>query len=553
MSAPTNPRSTRSRNGSGLYPRRLGDYELIEEIGRGAMGRVFRATELRSGREVAVKILAPGLMGDREVVGRFRHEAQAAAGLDHPGIVQVYEQGEAAGTLYFAMQLVSGKSLADLLFDRVRLPPEQVLSLAVQAAEALAHAHRAGVTHRDIKPANLITDRDGHCMIADFGVALATAQTRLTRSGESLGSPHYMAPEAIRGEEPDGRNDLYSLGIVLFEALTGEKPYPGRSFMAVFQAHLAEPLPHVRELDRTLPEELDRIVAHLMAKDREDRYQTAEELASDLRRMALGETNALDSHRIESAALSEAPVREGGHGTSARRLLLGFILVALAVAAVVYVATTRPWQSSRPPLVGEEAIFHEPTTTPDAATALDPPQSPDPTEEMATTALPSTAEPGPEAPAPAPAARPEPEKTTPAPLPGVLILASDYPTTVRFRGRTVDVSLPNAPLELAPGRYELQLEAPSVFYRATHSIEIRSGERTRLRLPMTTTVKVAASPSRCRVRLDGQDLGFVPLTLDLVLGRHRFEFEWQHLGVTSSFEREVTAETARVFATANPY
>lgn len=288
-----------------MIGQRLGDFELVEELGRGSMGAVYAALRCSDGHRVALKVLAPGLAASEEFVQRFEREARATARLDHPGIVAARDLGHDESVYYFTMQLVSGRSLEDLLLDYPRLEPSWVSSLGIQVARALGYAHGEGLLHRDVKPGNLLIDEGGRCLVTDFGIALAEAESRLTRTGQRLGSPDYTAPEIIRGEPVDGRSDLYSLGIVLFQTLTGELPYRGASPFDVFALHVEGPLARTRDLDAAIPETLDRIVARLMARNPDDRHQTGEELAEDLLRSTGGEVPALSL--TPAAAPARAP------------------------------------------------------------------------------------------------------------------------------------------------------------------------------------------------------------------------------------------------------
>lgn len=325
--------------------RRLGKYDLVEEIGRGAMGEVYRGVDRSSGREVAVKVLAPQLAADSDLVKRFEREARATARLEHPGIVKGYDLGAEEGTHYFAMQLVAGESLEEVFFDRGRLEPSEVAALGIQVAQALSYAHGEGLVHRDIKPGNLLIDPSGNCLLTDFGIALAAVDTRLTRVGESLGSPHYLAPELVGGGEPDARSDLYSLGVVLFQALTGELPYPGANALAVLRELLEAPLRRTREVDASVPEEMDRVIAKLMAQSPEERYQGGAEVAGDLLRWSGGETPSLSSSGVgergsNPPVATPAPASVEPRAVARRRypvrIVLGLLLLALAIALARY-------------------------------------------------------------------------------------------------------------------------------------------------------------------------------------------------------------------------
>ena len=208
----------------------IGPYRIEELLGRGGMGVVYRATDLRLGRSVALKLLSPELSGDARFRARFERESQLAASIDHAGIVPVYEAGDADGLLYIAMRYVDGSDLAQLLRREGPLEPSRAIELVGQLAEALDAAHARGLIHRDVKPSNALVAREGpreHVYLADFGLTQTSGPDSVTASGQVVGTVAYMAPEVIRGEQPGAAADVYALGCVLFECLTGEVPFTG--------------------------------------------------------------------------------------------------------------------------------------------------------------------------------------------------------------------------------------------------------------------------------------------------------------------------------------
>jgi hypothetical protein len=267
--------------------RRVGKFELREELGSGSFGTVFRALDTELGREVALKILRAGRFAGAEDTERFLREARSAAQLKHPGIVSLFEAGRTEdGVCYLVEELVRGSTLADRLRDGP-LDPRAAARLVAEVAEALDAAHRLGVVHRDVKPSNVILDPDGRPHVTDFGLAKRDADdaTTMTPDGEVLGTPAYMSPEQARGESHrvDARSDVYSLGVVLYELLTGERPFRGNRRMLILQVLQDEPRPP-RRLNDKVPRDLETVCLKAMAKAPARRYPTARELADDLRR-----------------------------------------------------------------------------------------------------------------------------------------------------------------------------------------------------------------------------------------------------------------------------
>ena len=267
--------------------KRFGRYEIVAELGRGAMGVVYKALDPQIGRTVAVKTVS--LLGqepdeEKEFRLRFNHEAQAAGRLHHPGIVAIFDVGENPenGDPYIVLEYVAGESLNRILAREKKLPLGTALQLVEEVAEALDYAHAQGVIHRDVKPGNILLTEDGHAKIADFGIAKLNL-AHFTLPGKVLGTPAYMSPEQLSGEGVDGRSDLFSLGVILYAMVTGHSPFQGNSATTVcFKVANREPVA-ASALDLTLPRELDEVIARAMAKNPEERYQRGAELAEDVR------------------------------------------------------------------------------------------------------------------------------------------------------------------------------------------------------------------------------------------------------------------------------
>ena len=263
----------------------LGRYVIDSEIGRGAMGVVFKATDTVLQRTVAVKTVNMALEKDHadKYEARFYQEARAAGGLNHPNIVTVYDAGKAGDVVYMAMEYIQGVELRTLFVEGQPMGVPQALSIAAQVAEGLGYAHQQGVVHRDVKPANIMVVSEGPVKITDFGIARMRASADLTQTGVMLGSPKYMSPEQVIGKRADHRSDIFSLGVILYEMLTGAAPFSGENVTALMYqiVNFAPPAPST--VNRQVPEMLDFVVAKMLAKPLDERYQDAREAARDLR------------------------------------------------------------------------------------------------------------------------------------------------------------------------------------------------------------------------------------------------------------------------------
>jgi serine/threonine protein kinase len=219
------------------------EYDIIEELGRGGMAMVYRAKDRQLEREVAVKVLPFSLAFDTEFVERFQREARTAAQLEHPNIIAIYRVGRSGRVIYFVMKFLRGGSLSTLLAHRKKLTPPEIRRLLLEAGSALGYAAQRGIVHRDIKPDNIMFDEFGQSVLTDFGIAKAASGQKLTGTGMSIGTPHYMSPEQARAQPIDGRSDIYSLGIVAYQCLTGTVPYDGEDSFSIGYKHITEPIP----------------------------------------------------------------------------------------------------------------------------------------------------------------------------------------------------------------------------------------------------------------------------------------------------------------------
>lgn len=274
------------------------DYTIEGELGHGGMATVYRATERSLDREVALKVLPFSLAHDEQFVERFQREARTAAKLEHPNIIPIYRVGKSGDVIYFAMKLLKGKSLGDVLSERGSLPPEEIRELLKQCAGALGYAAHHGIVHRDIKPDNIMYSERGVVVLTDFGIAKAATGSRLTGTGMAIGTPYYMSPEQARAQTVDGRSDLYSLGVVGYQCLEGSVPFDGEDSFSIGYKHIMEEVPEP-DLETADQRALFAVIRRMMAKDPADRYQNAEEMVA-----------ALEGREVETAAATAPSAAE---------------------------------------------------------------------------------------------------------------------------------------------------------------------------------------------------------------------------------------------------
>ena len=322
------------------------EYEILEELGRGGMAIVFKAREKQLDRDVAIKVLPFSLAFDKEFVERFQREARTSAKLEHPSIIPIYRVGKSGRVIYFVMKFLRGKPLSSVLAARGTLPPPEIRQILVQVARALAYAHKSGIVHRDIKPDNIMFDEHGLAVVTDFGIAKAASGGKLTGTGMSIGTPHYMSPEQARAQALDGRSDIYSLGVVGYQSLTGRVPFDGEDSFSIGYKHIMEeiPTPPLETYDqRTVFE----VIRKMMAKAPDDRFQSADDLVQVLEAggglaavgLATAATKAIPSLagvRMASALTTPLPRVSGepGAGDHHRRSVAAGIALWVVVLAI---------------------------------------------------------------------------------------------------------------------------------------------------------------------------------------------------------------------------
>jgi len=322
----------------GLIGKTIGGYQILEQIGEGGMATVFKAYQPSLDRYVAVKILPRHLSQEPGFSKRFNREARAVAKLEHPHILPIYDSGMEEGLSYIVMRYIDAGTLKDLMEQPLSL--KQISDLIDQIAAALDQAHEQGYVHRDVKPSNVLLDRESWALLSDFGLAkMMEGSEHITATGVGVGTPAYMSPEQGRGDKVDHRTDVYSLGVVLYEMMTGQVPYHAETPMAVVFKHIYEPLPLPRDINPEIPETIERILLKALAKDPEDRYQSAGEMAEALRESIQG----LESKALQAVTADQVPTviereREGGLLRRIRsRQLLWLIPVVAIILGIIFV------------------------------------------------------------------------------------------------------------------------------------------------------------------------------------------------------------------------
>jgi serine/threonine-protein kinase len=500
-----------------MVTHRLGRYEILGELGRGAMGVVYRARDPIIDRVVALKTINLALTGAAlaSFEERFFQEARSAGRLNHPNIVTIYDAGKADGVAYIAMEFLEGTSLREILDEHPPLSVPRILETVAQVARGLAYAHENGVVHRDIKPANIIVLKNRRPKITDFGIARLGEADGL--ASERAGSPKYMSPEQIRGDVTlDGRSDVFSLGTVLYEMLTGKPPFAGETVMEIMQAVLEHTPPVPSVVDAHVPPELDGVVMRMLAKRPDDRYPSARSLFRELRRVdenfaaRAGEPSGATAAAPEPDALVAPPPKAAVDpgdktlviGSAAppprhwrRAAMFGAIAGAIAVIAMIPLKLQyNDANATRGAAAPAPVVAAAPAPEPPPAETVAPPPAPEPPPA----ATPAKPEPPKKAAAPRPARKPQPAPAAvapaPPPEPTVVLAAAPPPPPVApppqtatllltvspwgevyVDGRRRGIASPVASIEVPPGRYRVEIRNSSApTYVAT--VTVRAGD-----------------------------------------------------------------------------
>lgn len=345
---------------------KIGKYSIDGVLGKGAMGIVYKGVDPLIGRTVAIKTIRFDVIDSSfkqdEAIKRFTREAQSAGILSHPNIVTIYDVGKAEGLTYIAMEYIEGRSLEELIVSRKKFPLDEIINIITQIGDALDYAHRKGIVHRDIKPGNILIDKEGNTHLCDFGIARIETSD-LTQTGTSLGTPNYMSPEQIAGKKADNRSDIFSVGVILYELLTNEKPFPGDNLTTVLYKIINEdPLP-LKTFDKKLPDGLDHTVLKALAKAPESRYQSCRELTEDLINYSKYEDMPLPERRETEGEITKTEVVPEFQKEKKNKplliLVVSMMTVVVAVIAFIFLFMNK---STLPDSSGDSASLPPPTT-----------------------------------------------------------------------------------------------------------------------------------------------------------------------------------------------
>jgi serine/threonine protein kinase len=543
---------------------RIGRYKIVRELGRGAMGVVYHAIDPNIGRPVAIKTIQLGVGRKPEEQERLRErlfrEARSAGILSHPGIVTIYDvehQGEIA---YIAMEYVDGPTLDHVLSEQPSIPPPKLFSVLAQTAVALDYAHQKGIVHRDIKPANIMIAADGTSKITDFGIAKVTASDQLTMTGAIVGTPHYMSPEQVQGQAVDGRSDQFSLAVIAYEALTGEKPYTGEHLTTVVYKIVTEEPPAPHRLNPSLSGPIDTVLRKSLAKKPDARYRTCQEFIDALEKAcaatkgwkvmprggSLNEPTVADSAPPPGMTLPRGvkPSRLGDTTVTSPRTtastggFLKFLLAALVIGGLVALIALQapPWLASigKQPAATEEARTVKPPEAVKASPKEEPAQPPPPRDDSKPSALaPSVAAVEPKQ---APAA---PTPTTAVTVQPIVIISSPGGAKAMLDNRADAVCTTPCSVDAAPGRHLIAVSMEG--YQPEHREVDVGGSPVELpaiilRAP-GGTLMLTSVPSGAAVQVNGKPTGkTTPTQLTLAPGSYKITVDLEGRQATQTVQ-----------------
>lgn len=549
---------------------KAGRYQIVGELGRGSMGIVYQGFDPVIGRTVAIKTMLPeGLSPQefQEYKARFQREAMAAGILAHPNIITVYDFGEDNGTLYLAMEFLEGKSLEKIVQEKTVLPIETILPIYDQVCGALDHAHRNKIVHRDVKPANIMILHNGLVKMTDFGIAKMMAMG-MTQAGQILGTPNYMSPEQVKGRQIDGRSDIFSLGVILYELVTGEKPFGGQNITTVIYKIINEnPIPP-RELDASIPAGLSYVISKALAKNADERYQTCREMAEDLRNYrnlggaAIGESTVIikaapvpveaeelppafpaqtlplraSQPQRAPAAVDEAPIASPisiqmippppprRQSIPQIAWVLGALLVVAIMGVIAYFSVIGP---SKPSVVPSPVVNVNPGQNPQApsspSTQSAPPVAATETTPATQPATPKAAEVPPKAEM---AAKQEPRAHAAGAKVGQLMVnANVNGASISVDGRSDPSWLtPYTIPDLPAGSHNVRISLDG-YESFQQSVRIEGGQTSDIMGNLSSPraeVDIITVPAAVEVLIDGKSYGPSPVRATLALGNHTY-------------------------------
>jgi serine/threonine-protein kinase len=549
---------------------KTGRYEIVAELGRGSMGVVYQGFDPVIGRTVAIKTMLTEGLGPQEFneyKARFQREAMAAGILAHPNIITVYDFGEDNGVLYLAMEFLEGKSLEKIAQEQSVLPVETILPIFDQVCGALDHAHRNKIVHRDIKPANIMILQNGLVKVTDFGIAKMMG-LGMTQAGQILGTPNYMSPEQVKGRQIDGRSDIFALGVILYELVTGEKPFGGQNITTVIYKIINEnPIPP-RELDASIHAGLNYVISKALAKNIDERYQTCRELAEDLRNYKnLGSATAgqgtvvlkaapLPLEAVEPApptpnqtmplpasAPQAAPVTVADTPIdspinihmipppAARRQgipqiawVLGAVLVVAIMGGIAYLKVVRPRNQAPPAVVTAPVATQSPAQNPE--TAVTPAtQAPATTPEPAATQPAATSKPAENQPTTEAVSQPPPRTTTAAKMGQLMVSANVTGARISVDGQSDPSWLtPHTIPNLTAGTHNVTISMNG-YDNFQQPVTITGGQTTPLTGNLsapTADFGVTTRPSGVEVLINGKSYGPSPVRVNLPPGNYTY-------------------------------
>jgi tRNA A-37 threonylcarbamoyl transferase component Bud32 len=530
---------------------RIGRYKIVGELGRGAMGVVYHAIDPNIGRSVAIKTIHFGAGRKPEEQNRLRErlfrEARSAGILSHPGIVTIYDVEQQGELAYIAMEFVDGPTLDQVLSDAQPIPPERMFSILGQTSVALDYAHQKGIVHRDIKPANIMIARDGTAKIADFGIAKITAADQLTMTGNIVGTPHYMSPEQVQGQPVDGRSDQFSLAVIAFEMLTGEKPYAGEHLTTVVYKIVAEEPAAPHRLNPTIGVAIESVLRKSLAKKPDLRYATCQEFAGALEKAcasskgwktmprggSLNEPTMVDS--AKPVAMLPPARRARAEATTtperAERRTAGFLPFLLAILVAAGLLALIGWQAA-PWLSNQVQATKTPAPPPAApappATATAPvpvPAEPKPSPMPPPATTPAETAGTPPAPTEKPPAKPAPAIAATQP---VSIISSPAGATATLDGNPEKACKAPCSLDAQRGRHTIAITMPG--YQIEHrDVDVESSPVETLPVilrPLGGTLLLASVPAGAAISVNGRPIPQVtPAQIPLSPGTYTIAIE----------------------------